>query len=108
MQWITLVTIGVVFWNERSRVVSSPVIIVGQNALAKFDVVRHTLNYILIECLIQYAHRFFTVFAPCDQLGDHRVIVHRDLTAFFDTGIDSYTTVWMVHIWLLILLQESN
>ena len=43
-----------------------------------------------IEGLPHLRDRLAPVAAVHDQLGDHRVVVHRDLAAFVDAGVDTH------------------
>jgi hypothetical protein len=67
--------------------------------------VGNTLNNILIKGLIDQVHGCLAVFAPSNELGDHRVIVHRNLRALLHTSVDSNV---LVGSRLLILPEEAN
>ena len=73
--------------------------------LAKAEVVCNTLHDVLIEGVIQQVHGGLSVSSPCDQLADHRVVVHGDLAALLDTCVDSDV---FVRVWLLIFREEAN
>ena len=48
-----------------------------------------TANLITLKRLLHLRDSFFTTRRPCDQLGDHRVIEHRDFATGIDAGIHS-------------------
>ena len=58
------------------------------------DVARDALDHERVERVAHLRDRVCTVGAMGDQLADHRVVEHRDLTALVDAGVNADATCW--------------
>ena len=56
----------------------------------KADVVRHAADVKLVQRVAQVGNGFVASCAMRDQLGDHRIVMDRDLAPFVDACIDSH------------------
>ena len=59
-------------------------------SIKEADIVVYTANIIGIQRIDHAINRLATVIAIGNQLGDHRVVVHRDFTALIDTAIHTH------------------
>jgi hypothetical protein len=100
-----VVAFRIVGRDEGSGVVTADECLVFNNRLAKADVVGNTLDDILVELLIKEIKSSLTILAPADQLADHRIVVHRDLTALLHTGVNTHVRVILG---LTVLRQEAD
>ena len=73
--------------------------------LAKAKVMGHTLDHILIKSFIEQVKRLGTVGGPRNQLANHWVVIHRDLTTFLHSCVNPDI---LMRFWLLVLGQETD
>ena len=59
-------------------------------ARQELDVVRHADDAVLRQRLQHARQRELARLVPHDELGDHRIVVRRDLVALLDAGVDAH------------------
>lgn len=69
------------------------------------EIVGDSLDNVLVEGLVKQFVGLLSIFAPSDKLGDHRIVVHRDLRALLHSSIESNV---LMRFGFLILLEEAN
>lgn len=94
--------------NERGSVLTVPEGLVRKDALTEADVVSDALDDVLIESTVQDVHGTLTVLAPRDQLGDHGIVIHADLAAFLDAGVNADAATRPILHGFVVLLEEAN
>ena len=82
--------VGVVFCNETGIEISRHKLGVRQERRLKWDVATDTPNHKAVECFAHFGNGIEPVFTVNNQLGNHRVIKHRNFTAVLHSGIDPY------------------
>ena len=73
--------------------------------LAEAEIVSHALHHILVERRVEQGEGFGAIGRPCDQLTDHGVVVHGNLTALLHSRVDPNV---FVGIWLPVLCQKAD
>ena len=102
---IAIVAIWVEVRDEGCGVVARCKRLIMNDRLAKAKVMGHTLDHILIKSFIEQVKRLGTVGGPRNQLANHRVVIHRDLTTFLHSCVNPDI---LMRLRFLILGQEAD
>ena len=80
-------TLAVIFSNKAGVEVARDELRVGQQSRLKRNIAADAANHKAVQRLAHFANRLVSVFAVHDELGNHRVVMHRYLAAVLHTGV---------------------
>ena len=86
----SLETLRIIFCNKASVEITRKKLRMRQQGRLKRNIAGDTANHKTVERLAHLGNRVQPVLAVHDELGNHRVVEHRDLAAVLHAGVDAH------------------